>query len=528
MRISRREFVRRVGILGGVGAAHVAMEALGLAPIQMAYAGPPSLPPESGHGTKVVILGAGMAGLTAGYELRKAGYDVTILEARERVGGRNWTIRRGTHVDLNHIPEQRCAFEDDLYFNAGPGRIPSHHQAVLGYCREFGVELQVEVNSNRSALLLNQGVNDGRPLQQRQVINDTRGHVSELLAKAIKRGALDHEMTSQDKERVVEFLRIYGDLSPDLFYKGSTRSGFRTLPGASFQEGVQRDPIDMRLLLDEDLWSGVVFEDVFVMQATMFQPVGGMDRIPAAFHQRLHSKIRLGAQVIEITKLSEGVRIVYRERGAGGPVAITAAYAIVTIPLPVLAGIKSNFSVPFKRAIARTAYDCAVKVAWQSTRFWETEDHIYGGISFLKGETNLVWYPSNGFQSPQGILLACYNTGDDARRFGALPVSDQYARTRGAVNELHPGHGPELINPVAVSWQNVPFNLGPWVHWPEGPNADYKLLNQGEGRVYLAGEHLSHINGWQEGAVLSAHRVVSDISDRERGASLSKRAHALC
>ena len=180
------------------------------------------------------------------------------------------------------------------------------------------------------------------------------------------------------------------------------------------------------------------------------------------------------------------VRIVYRERGAGGPVAITAAYAIVTIPLPVLAGIKSNFSAPFKQAIAGTAYDCAVKVAWQSSRFWETEDHIYGGISFLKGETNLVWYPSNGFQSPQGILLACYNTGDDARRFGALPVSDQYARTRGAVNELHPGHGPELINPVAVSWQNVPFNLGPWVHWPEGPNADYKLLNQGEGRVLLS------------------------------------------
>jgi monoamine oxidase len=125
-----------------------------------------------------------MAGLAAGYELRKAGYDVTILEARARVGGRNWTIRRDTQVELNHIREQRCAFADDLYFNAGPARIPSHHQAVLGYCREFGVELQVEVNSNRSALFLNEGVNEGHPLQQRQVINDTRGHVSELLAKA--------------------------------------------------------------------------------------------------------------------------------------------------------------------------------------------------------------------------------------------------------------------------------------------------------------------------------------------------------
>jgi monoamine oxidase len=214
----------------------------------------------------------------------------------------------------------------------------------LGYCREFGVELQVEVNSNRSALLLNERVNQGQPLQQRQVINDTRGHVSELLAKAIKRGALDQEMTAADKEWVVEFLRVYGDLSPDLFYKGSTRSGYRTLPGAGSDEGVPCDPIDLRLLLDENLWTGVLFEDIFVMQATMLQSVGGMDRIPAAFEKRLHSQIRLGAQVSEIRKLPDGVRIIYHH--AGESASITAAYAIVTIPLPVPARIENDFSPP--------------------------------------------------------------------------------------------------------------------------------------------------------------------------------------
>jgi monoamine oxidase len=518
MKISRREFVRQVGILGGVGAAHVAMEALGLAPVPDSYAGPPSLPPESGKGIKIVILGAGIAGLTAGYELRKAGFDITILEARDRVGGRNWTIRRDTRVTLDDVAEQRCTFDDGLYFNAGPARIPSHHQAVLGYCREFGVELQVEVNSNRSALLLNERVNQGKPLQQRQMVNDTRGHVSELLAKAIKRGALDQEMTAADKEQMVEFLRVYGDLSPDLFYKGSSRSGFSTLPGASFDVGVPRDPIDLRLLLDENLWSGVLFEDMFVMQATMLQPVGGMDRIPAAFQKRLHSRIRLGAQVSEIRTLSDGVLIVYHERGAGEPTSITAAYAIVTIPLPVLAGIENNFSPPFRQAIASTAYDNAVKLAWQSPRFWEIENHIYGGISFVKDETTLVWYPSDGFQSPKGILLGCYNTGDEAKRFGSLPLADQFARSLIVVNELHPGHGADLLHPVTVAWQNVPFNKGPWVHWPDGPSAEYKLLNQPDGRIYLAGEHLSHVNGWQEGAVLSAHHVVSEICRRVRTA----------
>jgi monoamine oxidase len=184
----------------------------------------------------------------------------------------------------------------------------------------------------------------------------------------------------------------------------------------------------------------------------------------------------------------------------------------------VLAGIQTDFSPPFKQAIASTAYDNAVKLAWQSPRFWETEEHIYGGISFVKGETTLVWYPSDRFQDPNGILLGCYNTGDEAKLFGALPLADQFHRSRLVVNELHPGHGADLLHPVAVAWQNVPFNMGPWVHWPDGPSAEYDLLNQPDDRIYLAGEHLSHVNGWQEGAVLSAHRVVSEICQRVRSA----------
>ena len=107
MKISRREFVRRVSILGGVGAAHVAMEALGLAPVPVSFAGPPSLPPESGKGVKIVILGAGMAGLAAGYELRKAGYDITILEARDRVCGELLIFHTNQQFATHRLREKR-------------------------------------------------------------------------------------------------------------------------------------------------------------------------------------------------------------------------------------------------------------------------------------------------------------------------------------------------------------------------------------------------------------------------------------
>ena len=113
----------------------------------------------------------------------------------------------------------------------------------------------------------------GRP------VNDTRGAISELLGKAVNRGALDQEFTAQDKERLLAFLRRYGDLSPDLLYKGSTRSGYQVLPGLGDEVGVRRDPVAFGTLLDVDMWTGMLSEESFDFQATMFQPIGGMDSI---------------------------------------------------------------------------------------------------------------------------------------------------------------------------------------------------------------------------------------------------------
>ena len=159
----------------------------------------------------------------------------TVLEARERVGGRNWTIRNGTEVKFTDGSVQQCRFDEGHYFNAGPARLPSTHTTMLGYCRELGVPLEVEINTSRSALMQCDRLNGGKAVQLRQMVNDTRGHVAELLAKSINKGALDEELTHDDKERMLEFLRQYGDLSPDLFFKGTERSGYRIFPGAGAQ-----------------------------------------------------------------------------------------------------------------------------------------------------------------------------------------------------------------------------------------------------------------------------------------------------
>src|SRR5271154_3528024 len=206
MGLSRREFLTRVGQAGGYGATFIMMQSLGLLPAPGALA-QDVLRPVPGKGTRVVILGGGIAGLVSAYELGKAGYRCTVLEARERVGGRNWSIRRGTQVQFADGTQQTCNFEEGRYFNAGPARLPSIHTTMLGYCRELGVPLEVEINTSRCALMQANHLNDGKPIQQRQMVNDTRGHVSELLAKSINQGALDQEVTKEDKERMLEFLR---------------------------------------------------------------------------------------------------------------------------------------------------------------------------------------------------------------------------------------------------------------------------------------------------------------------------------
>jgi monoamine oxidase len=512
---TRRDFLRQVGSVGGYRATYLTMQAMGLLSTA-AVAEPLMLEKGKAHGTKVVILGAGVAGLSAAYELGNAGYDCTILEARDRVGGRNWSIRRGTRLDMNDGTGQLCEFDPEMYWNAGPARIPSAHDTVLGYCKELGVALEVEINTSRGARLYNPAANGGKPVEMRQAHNDARGEISELLGKAINRGALDQELTAQDKERMIAFLQIYGDLTPDLVFKGSTRSGYKSLPAAGEEAGERRDPVPLGTLLDIDLWSAVLFEEGFDFQATMFQPVGGMDRIPMAFAKKLGPVVRLMSEVTAIKRRNSGVTITYTDQRSGKREAIDATYCVVTIPLKVLEPIDNDFSSTYRAAIRGIEYGNAVKIAWQSRRFWEIDDQIYGGISWVKGPTALVWYPSDRLFSQKGILLGGYATRGEGATLAAKSLPEQFELSRAAIEGLHPGRSRELEKPMAITWSKVPYSLGIAARYQTDHDPNYAVLSEPDGPFHFAGEHLSHVGAWQEGALLSARRAINMIDKHRR------------
>jgi monoamine oxidase len=456
----------------------------------------------------VVILGAGIAGLVAARELEQRGVDVTVLEARERVGGRVWTLRGGDSFTDTDGTTQRVGFGDGLYLNAGAARIPSHHDGVLGLCRDLHVPLEVLVNSSRSAFIADA---DG-PLRLRQAANDLRGHLSALLEKGLRAGSFDQTIDAPTRKALESFLTGYGDLAADGHYGGSARSGLARPPGAfdEVQQAVAPRTLD-QLLANPNL-AGLLFEEEIYMQATMLAPVGGMDRIPRALAASLRKPVVTGADIVEIRRAGAGVGIVWRD-AKGGAQVVRADRAIITLPLPVLAGIKGDFSAPVKRAIAAAHYQDTVKVAFQSRPFWE-EQQIYGGLSFVGGETSVIWYPSDRFQQPQAVLLAAYMALDAAKSFAARPIPEQIALARAAVDRIHPGHGADLQSPVVVNWRKTPHNLGPWLDWHADGNSldDFRLLNQPDGPFLFAGSHLSQYSGhWQEGAVLSARRAADAL-----------------
>ncbi len=527
---TRRQFLTRVGRAGGFGAAFVTMRGLGL----LAESGtiPIDAPPGTGAGTKVVVLGAGIGGLVAAYELRKAGFDCTLLEARARPGGRTWTLRRDAVVELNDGSVQKVEWEAQNYLNAGPARIPAVHTAMTSYCRELGVPLEAEINTSRSSLLVNRTAFGGQPIEQRRALNDTRGHVAELLAKAVKSHALDAEITAEDHERMLAFLKTYGDLNADLLYKGSPRAGVAHAAGAGDAAEELREPLPMHALLDANFWRGLMFEEELAMQATMMQPVGGMDRLPYAFAAALGSIVQYNAAVSAVRKTANGVRVTFTQDGAARQ--IEAAFCVCTVPAGVLKTIPNDFSPAVTRAIADTVYADAYKIAWESRRFWETDYNIYGGLSWIVGgPIEVVWYPSAGLNQPTGVIVSGYGRESTAP-FAQLPDrAAKIAASRAAIEQLHPGCGHELTRPMYVPWGRMPFSLGSWVSVGGDPSrgrpdfyaahGPYATFCEPDDRVYFAGDHCSRLVGWQEGAALSARRAVNLIAARVRA---EKSTHA--
>ena len=237
-----------------------------------------------------------------------------------------------------------------------------------------------------------------------------------------------------------------------------------------------------------------------------------MDRIPLALEAKLLGKIRFGIEVKEIRQSADGVRVVYTD-ARGGNGAVQADYGIVTVPLSVLKGIPSDFSPAMLEAIASVPYAQTGKVGLQfKRRFWEEDDRIYGGISMA---LNQIFYPSSDYLGQKGVLVGYYNFGTAAADLGKLAPAERVKKALELGRKIHPQYDAEFETGYSIAWHQVPHSLGGWANYTSDLRAKmYPTLNKPDGRLYLAGEHLSYLTGWMAGAFGSARDAVTDLHKR--------------
>ncbi|MCI2417941.1 flavin monoamine oxidase family protein [Saccharopolyspora sp. K220] len=503
-----------------------AMRALGLVAAPQALAVPDFRSPSVGdlnaaqRGKHVVILGAGIAGLATAYEFGKAGYRCTVLEAKDRVGGRNWTVRGGTsETDLDGHA-QTARFANGHYLNAGPARLPQSH-ITLDYCRELGIPIEPFINQNANALIYNEQT--GAPVQQyRTAKADVYGYVSELLAKALDQGALDQELSAADKDRLLTFLSGFGaigDKADGFAYRGTDRRGYRVEPGAADQAGeVLGPPPSLREVLASQVGRYFSFEFGYDQAMAMFQPVGGMDAVPMALHRAIGAdKIRLGAEVTRITDLPGRVEVGYRDK-RGTEQLVTADFCVATLPPHIMARIPTNLDPRVAAALRFPTVNPVGKIGLEyRRRWWEEDARIYGGITETDMDLAHIWYPSYGFQGQRGVVVGYYNTGKNATTYGSLAPAQRIDRAVAQGAKIHGAtYRDELVSAFSVAWHRTPFIEGGWVDWPSRTSGEYALLNQPAGRVYFAGDWLSYFIAWQAGAFDSARYAVTNIHNRVR------------
>ncbi|SED24111.1 monoamine oxidase [Streptomyces sp. 3213] len=521
---TRRAFLRNVGLTGGAGTMFATMGALGLAPTAQAAQREQPFRALSasdftltGRGAaKVVIVGGGIAGLATAYELGKAGYDCTILEARDRTGGRNFTVRGGdTTTDL-YGNRQTARFADGHYMNCGPARIPQW-MITLDYCRELGVPIQVFTNVNADAYIYNESAGMTKPERYRTAKADVYGYVSELLAKATDKGALDKELTTSDQERLVEFLKDWGELGDTLKYTGGERRGYTTVPAAAGTPGVLLGDVPTA---SEVLASGVgryfSFEFGFDQAMLMFQPVGGMDQIPKALTRAIGAhRIRTGAVVSKITDKGSGVSVTYTQGGRTR--VVEADYCVGALPPNILAKIPHNLGTGVQTALEAITPSSAAKIGLEyKSRWWELDHRIYGGITETDQDVTHIWHPSYGFHGERGVLIGYYNYGDNADSYAKLTPKGREERAVAAGVKIYgEKYRSELASSFSHHWRQTPHLEAAWHDTPGGPDdVRYKPLNEPTGRVYFAGDWLSYTDAWQHGAFSSARKAVTALHAR--------------
>jgi monoamine oxidase len=437
---------------------------------------------------KIVVVGAGLAGLSCAYELSKSGFEVVVLEGQGRAGGRVQTLREG--------------LDPDLAAEAGATRIPDTHDLTLSYAHEFGLKLEPFHSGDLADVVHLRGRNYvlGNNLEPDWPLNlsseERRLGRSGLVERYIN-GPLRRAKGSESSPEVPKSI-----LEQDVF----------TLGDYLTKQGLSADAIELMTLGGDTTVSAallmlVEFNERISRQ--YFHISGGNDQLPAALAKQLDGTVRYGCRVVIIGQDDSGAWAVVKH--GEGHETVRGDYVVSALPFSVARSLfsEARLSANKRRVIQELKYFPVNKIFLQMrNQFWKAN----GQSGFANTDLLSERFWALGPDSPdrRGLLLS-YVIGSKAAKLDEMDVQCRVKHTLADAESVFPGADEHFEAVRSKSWSQDPWQLGGLSAFGPGELNSIPVNARREGRILFAGEHTSRWNGWMQGAIESAHRVVKEI-----------------
>lgn len=482
-KITRREFIREAG--SALAFASGAVAGLGVTSASHSETDASS--------RQVLVLGAGLAGLAAAYELKKAGFEVTVLEARTRPGGRVLTYRD--------------PFADGLYAEMGAEYVDAADEYDHRYCKEFGLKVMtakvydaIFVRGKKFKMDSFKNNKESLPFQGTQpgvLFGQEAAYIKKVLAMIQNEDQLPEEILKLDNLSVAQLLAEQGapqDVVALYTYLNATESTAK--------------PEEMSALT---MVKGNLHHSDFSEVQNEGRILGGNDQLPKSFARALSDQIAYRKAVRKIAHDSNGVEVWFEEEGKVS--SLRAPYLVIAIPFKVLRDIEiiPAFSAAKMNCIESLSYGHVMKIAMQyKARFWDQQGSL-GQRVFTDTRLRRIYHMSLDQPGPRGILMS-FTSGEDAEKLGQLAEQE---RLKVALEESAKiwQQAPAFFEGGATKyWNDDPWIKGSYSFTGVGQERDFlQIAQQAEGRVHFAGEHTSVFRASMNGAIESGVRASSEI-----------------
>ena len=486
-RISRKTFLEQVGLgMGALGTGIFFPASLSAAEF---------LSGTTNSKKKVVVVGAGLAGLAAAWQLRKDGHEVTVLEARKRPGGRVSTISE--------------PFAEGLYAEEGAAAYSESYTEAVKLIDEFGFEKIPWVMPNEAVIYHLNGekivVAPGETVQWPYALKPQEQNKDPMaLVKMYIIDTLPKEIGNPnlwDQQPIVNLDKV--SLTEYLQKQGASEGAIELLQNTQWFAAVPGDTSGLSMAMsDFGLFMGGM---PFILK-------GGNDLLPKEMAGRMKDAIHYGVEVQSITDSGNGIEVTGSRNGERTN--YKADEVIVTLPLKVLKNVTFE---PALSAEKRTAVDKMPNL--NLTRVFLEVDQPFWLQQGLSGAafTDLPVMQVNAYHNLNDrtkgpAMLESFVAGPAAEDLGNLDEKKAIDLQKSNMKRLYPEIEEHFKNGHVKAWSRDPFALG-GPSWP-GPGdvtAYLKDLQSPEGNIHFAGEHTSVLRSTMEGAIRSGIRAAKEI-----------------